>query len=121
LKSREEVAPLRGFSEIQKLTNESYPIWPNQPRTNQPHRTCDRSERHSRAVVRHVERLDGPARNLCRDCWRQVVATEARAVLVARWNSLWNVCLWVFGLRGAIRALAVILAPIGASRGGRGL
>jgi hypothetical protein len=86
---------------------------------------CDHSAKHSRAVVRHVERPGGTARNLCRACWQQICASEVRAVLVSAWNNLWNVRPWVFGLRGVfgvlVEACAGVCTGIGASGGGRGL
>jgi hypothetical protein len=66
-------------------------------------RRCAHSARHPRAVVRHVERLGGPARNLCRECFRQILATETRDALAARWRGLFrHLRPWVYGLRGAV-------------------
>lgn len=104
--------------------NSNGPILPqtNKIPIHQSWRRCDRSAQHSRAVVRHVEGLGGPARNLCRDCWCHICASEARAVLVAAWNNLWNVRPWSIWTGGALaEACADVctggVAPIG--RGGR--
>jgi len=83
----------------------------NQTAQNPQHpnipRRCDRNARHSRALVRHVERLGGPVIYLCRPCWWQVVATEARAVLVAQWNRLFDVRpRAALGLGGVVQAFA---------------
>ncbi len=63
-----------------------------------------------RATVRNVTALNGPAACVCRACFAHLRASEVRAVLVARWNSLFNVCASIpFGWR----RVAAILAPIG--------
>ena len=73
---------------------------------------CERNAQHSHAVGRHVERLGGPARYLCRACWWQARATETRAVLVARFCRLFKGSPWIFRSGGVVRTLAAILAPI---------
>lgn len=70
-------------------------------------RQCDRDPRHTRAAVRHVERLDGPARDLCRACWRYACAIEAHAKLVSRWHGLFrSLCPRLNRAGGIIEALA---------------
>jgi len=74
-----------------EFQNLGYSTQANQNPQHQIHpRPCDHSAQHSRALVRHVERLGGPARDLCRACWRQICATEVREVLVARWTGLFR-------------------------------
>jgi hypothetical protein len=55
-------------------------------------RRCERSQQHNRAIVRHVERLDGPARYLCRGCWWQTCATEVRDAIKRQFHNLFNLC-----------------------------
>jgi len=79
---------------------------------NKPHYTPDCG--HRAPHVRHVGHLDGPARYLCRVCWRQTCANEARAALVSRWHALFrHLRPWATKPRGAVRTLAATLARLG--------
>jgi hypothetical protein len=83
---------------------------------------CDHSPRHTQAVVRHVECLDGPAAYICRECFTHLVAVEIREIVVDcarrelaelfRYFCPRAAC----GLGGGIRALAAMMAPIGERR-----
>jgi hypothetical protein len=74
---------------------------------------CHHSAKHGRAAIRHVRQPGGPVVYLCRSCWRQVCASETRAVLVTAWNSLFNVCA---SIHSGWRRVVAIAAPIGEGR-----
>lgn len=108
-KAREGRIP-RAFSN-QLTETQANPTTPVNPK-----QSCDRSPRHGRAAVRHVEREGGPAIALCFACWRQIASTETRAVLVSRFNNLFKVRPRLTRAGGVVGALAALLAPIGEGR-----
>jgi hypothetical protein len=71
-------------------------------------RPCEHSAQHSRALIRHVDRLGGRARDLCRACLLQIVASEARDAVRREFARLFH--LWPLGfLRGAALARRISL------------
>ena len=82
------------------------------------HKTCG----HARATVRNVVEFEGAARYVCRECFSYLLRVEVREI---RFDSVRREIARIFRILrprlnragGAIRALAAILAPIGAEGG----
>jgi hypothetical protein len=70
-------------------------------------RCCDHCQRHAPRLARYVERLDGGCSDACRACFLRLTAAEAHGRLIAQFHGLFrHLRPWVFGLRGALAALA---------------